>query len=77
MLRHVRILLKKRPLVVIFSDLKIYLDNLYYLKNIELLQELDSLLLQRAERLHKIGELHDQLSTILITAQKNHCLMLH
>lgn len=53
-----------------FFDLKIYLDNIYYLKTIELLKELDSLLLQRAEHLHKIVDLQDQLSTILITAQK-------
>ena len=57
-------------LLNLLISLKIYIDTLIDLKTIELLQKLDSLILQKSEHFQKINELQDQLAIILINVQK-------
>ena len=61
-------------LLSVCSLLKNQNVNVSDLRTLDLEQELSSLVLQKEEHLIKIGELQDQLSTILITTQKKFVL---
>lgn len=53
-----------------FSFLKNYNTNLSELRNLDLEEELSSLVLQKEEHLLKIGELQDKLDSIILSSKK-------